>query len=660
MRYLGDVAKNSSWYHIQDICINEMIWRVLKLLLNSQISSSMLELQKQKSNADVPAFNKPPLPKSASKGILKVSNSNTDIRQGKAIEKNVEFNNKLDINISQDKPNIDSLEADIENLPNNADLDKWNEWYQDFFNLVFGNEKESKEFYFESVFPIVEYCFNYPVDRLIKYEIKYSALYYSLIYHWGLKVLNEDKILQRLGMTEKPFSNNDIIKPFTKSWVYQMRNLPIWNYANKYKEYRSQGQTETALQACKNKIHYTQLLEDRFDLDAQGEISEILIEEGLYDEAIDQAKIGLMYWEHENSSAIKFYWVLMRAYQGKKQAKEAQTYFDLAISWLVQHWGQLHPLHSTIYGIMAFLMIESNSLKEAEYWYKASLTCCSKVLGSNHVQTAEVYMDFGRLYLKMHLKPEALANFRTAYYIYLSYFGKLSIPWANAAFYVATIMEEQRKLDEALEYALIASDSYIKLNGLISDLSITSQWMVVSISYSLKDPNIKEYWIQLYDMLVKRDKNYEAKIKESIAIEEDEDVRDRIDQIKVYLMSTVILDSNRKFNDERRYDARKYCESLFGDELQSSLYQSSPYQTGESKPPKYSIKQKIDPLNTHDVSILKFTPEAVKNLLEMYEFSKESKFKNIFEFYIDKVTSITQLKLFSEDNEGFGRKQNLF
>ena len=207
-----------------------------------------------------------------------------------------------------------------------------------------------------------------------------------------------------------------------------MRNLPVYNFANRYKDYRAQGQIELALNACKAKLHYTKLLENIHDLDAQGELAELLVEEELYDEAIEESRVGLENCEHENSSAIKFYIVLMRAFHGKGLVKDAQTYFDKALVCLVHHWGQLHPLHSTIYGIMGFLMIENGSLKEAEYCYKSSLSCCSKVLGPNHIQTAEVYMDFGRLYLKMHSKSEALINFHAAFYIYQSYFGRNSLP----------------------------------------------------------------------------------------------------------------------------------------------------------------------------------------------------------------------------------------
>lgn len=39
IRYLGRVALYSNLYHVQDICINEMIARQLKQLLNSQIAT---------------------------------------------------------------------------------------------------------------------------------------------------------------------------------------------------------------------------------------------------------------------------------------------------------------------------------------------------------------------------------------------------------------------------------------------------------------------------------------------------------------------------------------------------------------------------------------------------------------------------------------------
>lgn len=53
--------------------------------------------------------------------------------------------------------------------------------------------------------------------------------------------------------------------------------------------------------------------------------------------------------------------------------------------------------------------------------------------------TANIYMDFGRLYLKQQNKEEALINFEAAFLIYQN---KNPIPAAHASFQIAAIMEE--------------------------------------------------------------------------------------------------------------------------------------------------------------------------------------------------------------------------
>jgi len=99
---------------------------------------------------------------------------------------------------------------------------------------------------------------------------------------------------------------------------------------------------------------------------------------------------------------------------------------------------------------MAYLLITKGNLEQAQLLYRSSLLCCTRVLGPNHIQTAEVYMDFGRLSLKMKNKEDSLLHFEEAFLIYESYFGKNALPTANAAMQIATIMEEQRKLNDAI------------------------------------------------------------------------------------------------------------------------------------------------------------------------------------------------------------------
>ena len=351
----------------------------------------------------------------------------------------------------------------------------------------------------------------------------------------------------------------------------------------------------------------------------------------------------------------------MRAYQRIGDTKAAQIYFDKALSCLVHHWGQLHPLHSTIYNIMAFLMIDSGSLKEAEYCYKSSLSCCSKVLGPNHIQTAEVYMDFGRLYLRMHRKSEALVNFQAAFNIYQSYFEKQSLPCGNAAFHIATIMEEQRRLDDALEYALIASEAYSKINGTISDLAICSQWLVISIAYSLKEPKTPEYCTGLFEVLCQRDEHYQQlEEKEGTDTNEDEETKERIDRIKEFFVAVEIMDTTRNLEESKRRDLKSYVEFMLmeedkqnekeiGDEIRNIAGEQSLHEA-------HKIKG-VTPTKVNSIVNLKFNDDQRNLLIDIYDEAKEMNAKSIHDFYYDKIKEITHVNLIQEDNGGYGGSQ---
>ena len=117
-------------------------------------------------------------------------------------------------------------------------------------------------------------------------------------------------------------------------------------------------------------------------------------------------------------------------------------------------------------------------------------------------------MDFGRLYLRMKHKNEALINFQAAYNIFLSYFGKSSIPVSNSSFQIAKIMEQSNRLTEGLKYAQVAYEGYNKNNSPTSDYTILSLWAVITISFALKSDKTGEYCSTMYGMLFTRE-NYE-------------------------------------------------------------------------------------------------------------------------------------------------------
>ena len=63
-------------------------------------------------------------------------------------------------------------------------------------------------------------------------------------------------------------------------------------------------------------------------------------------------------------------------------------YFQYTIDTIVHHLGPSHPLHITIYAIMAQLLIPKGKWEETLLIYKESMACCLKCLGPNHAQTA--------------------------------------------------------------------------------------------------------------------------------------------------------------------------------------------------------------------------------------------------------------------------------
>jgi len=176
-----------------------------------------------------------------------------------------------------------------------------------------------------------------------------------------------------------------------------------------------------------------------------------------------------------HAESIKFYCILMRAFYGMDFTQEADQYFSKALATLDHHWGPFHPLHSTIYGIMAHLLIQQGKMEEAKYLYQSSLICSLRVLGPNHIRTAEIHSDFGRLYLRMKNKEESLQHFEEAYLIYESFFGQTALPTARAAIQIAQILEEYRgKLNDALRYATIATEAFRDIYGEDSEHTINA------------------------------------------------------------------------------------------------------------------------------------------------------------------------------------------
>ena len=177
----------------------------------------------------------------------------------------------------------------------------------------------------------------------------------------------------------------------------------------------------------------------------------------------------------------------MQAFYMEDKINEADICFTKALEILDHHWGPFHPLHINIYSIMAQLLIYKNKYEDAGYLYKASLLCCMRILGPNHIQTGEVHMDYGKLYLLRKKKMDSLQHFMEAYLIYEAYFGQNALQTAEASMNIAAILEEDRKLKEAFTYAKVAANTYTNVFQIENSTTIKALWQMLSISYALRE-----------------------------------------------------------------------------------------------------------------------------------------------------------------------------
>lgn len=519
----------------------------------------------------------------------------------------------------------------------------------DFINMVFGQDPDTDEFWEKILFPRTALAFSYPVEKMSKAKINLNALFFAFCYHFGLELDLQSTF--ELGTTEKPFK--DQIKDLkAKSKVYGFRNIPYKVLAERYKEYRNTARHELALKALKMKMVITKLLEDRTDVTSLAEIGEILLEGGIVEKAIEKTLEGLRLIYPMHAETVKFYCILVRALYEKGNSTDADKYCYKAIKTLDFHWGQYHPLHSTIYSILAFLLIKyKENLEKAQSLYKASLISCTRVLGPNHIRTAEVYMDFGRLYLKMNNKEQALANIEKAYSIYDACSEgtseKYYVPLANAALQLANIMEEQHRFKQAFPHARRAADLYLSLYGIANEVYISSLWLVVCIGYSIEPDNIVEdYCKKLFEAIETREKLKDRDTK----------MDERISRIKENCIAAAILVATRSLSKDDKCKLLKLAEEIYAEWQQ---------EIGEVEQQEAAIEMvsgaQNDTSRVVTLSSLEFDTKTRQFLNQFYE---EARHMTIFPYFRQFVESLCNLYkkavevVPAKETEGFSQVLN--
>ena len=102
-------------------------------------------------------------------------------------------------------------------------------------------------------------------------------------------------------------------------------------------------------------------------------------------------------------------------------------------------------------------------------------------------------MDFGKLFLLKEEKQESLQHFIEAFLIYRTTFDEDTLQTGEAALYIANLLEEQKRFEEAFKYVEIAARNYEYAYETGNPKTIKVLWQKISISYALEKPETEAY-----------------------------------------------------------------------------------------------------------------------------------------------------------------------
>jgi tetratricopeptide (TPR) repeat protein len=210
---------------------------------------------------------------------------------------------------------------------------------------------------------------------------------------------------------------------------------------------------------------------------------------------------------------------------------------------------------------MACMNVSVVQYTQAEYLYLSSEKCCKRVLGANHIRTAEVYLDLGKLYWKMGKKDEAHKNIEKSYQIFEKLNDNVQI--ASSAFQLAIIYQDQRRFGEAMKFSKRASEIYqvlYSVNNMSNETLIISLWLTMCVAFSIgQDTVVLEQGGKILDEIKKR----------STAKEINELLNDKIQAIQQKCAIGTIISTIRS----QEYKQKRYT-ILIIEELYRTLEQT--------------------------------------------------------------------------------------
>ena len=231
-------------------------------------------------------------------------------------------------------------------------------------NLVFGSGEESSVFWQEILLKKAASNFSIPFEKLNKAQINLQALLHSICFHCGLSVEFSKETL--LGKTENPFTPQSFKSLNAKSKCVKLEGLENSVIQETLKDVEAEDQVlETRMMMLK--ISKIKSLDPEFlgDSVLLAQIGEILLERNEFEAAIQYAKDSLMQIHPLHAEGVKSWCILIRAMMASALQDEALQCFDHALTALEYHWGPYHPLHCTLYSILAYLYMEKGKFDDA-------------------------------------------------------------------------------------------------------------------------------------------------------------------------------------------------------------------------------------------------------------------------------------------------------
>jgi tetratricopeptide (TPR) repeat protein len=488
-RYIGLIAQRTALPHIKDLCHVEIIARTCKRILFQQLVDLIFEIEENRKDleshlesshvhvTDIEGnYFRLPQQELETFDFAGENISNVAFRKF-AFEKRFELQLKWP-GYKEIKEKIKESQAPSQNFTMEGSL---KDGVIDYLNLVFGAGEESEIFWEEILIKKAASHFSISEEKLDKSQVNLHALLHSICFHSGLSLdFSKDTLL---GKTENPFTSQSLERIKEKS-----KNLKLSGIESKLMQDLLQvtEEKDQILESSLLSLKISKLLnqdpEFLGDTILLAQIGEALVERKEYEAGIQYAKDSLMQTHPLHAEGVKSWCILIRAMMASGMQDEALQCFDHALTALEYHWGPYHPLHCTLYSILAYLYMDKGNFEDALILYKNSLMCSLRVLGPNHPHTAEVYIELGTLYVQQGNIPDALNAIEKGFFVYEASLGKYAHATLTTAGKLALLHFQHGTVEKSREFIEKTIIGYEKIiQGLVEQKDVNSDQVFTAV-----------------------------------------------------------------------------------------------------------------------------------------------------------------------------------